>query len=315
MKSLFNKDNKGSSELKDLLGFIDVDIKYKNLKVDINQAAKEVKDVVGKEAYDKACSIYAKEELTEDEAEYLSAFCLPIAVRGYALYVPNGDISHTNNGRRMRMDETEKQAFEWLLDRDNEALERKYYRALDNLIEYLEENDADWKTSDSYKLLQKSLFPTTDSFDEFFALNSRLLLLKIQPGIAQCIRKEIKSRLPEDMYQILRNSPADLDEDILYEIKAASAYYALSWALPRLSVNMFSEGVLQAYTSDSQTTKAKKVPENNEIAWAKQAFDNDHRLHIVELESLIKKTMPDNEDDDCSGLEMNTIIGRNFIST
>lgn len=315
MKSLFNKNDKGSSELKELLGFLDVDIKYKNLKIDINQATKEVTDVVGKSVYQKAYEIYTKdEELTDEETEYLQAVQLPIAIRGYALYVPNGDISHTNNGRRMRFDETEKQAFEWLLDRDNEALERKYYRSLDSLIEFLEEKDDEWKESEAYQLMKKSLFPTTADFNEFFAINSRLLLLKIIPGINQCINKEIRSRLPNEMYEALQNNHSEVPEDVLHEIKASAAYYALAWALPRLSVNMFPDGVLQMYVSERNTTKAKKVPEKNEIAWAKQAFEQDYKLHIAELESLIKKNNP-KDNNDCLEFDSNVIIGKNYIST
>lgn len=316
MKSLFNKNNTGSSELKSLLGFIDVDVSYKNMKMDLNQATKEVRELVGKQVIDKAYDLCLKEELSEAEEEYLQTVRLPIAIRGYALYVPNSDISHTNNGRRMRFDDTEKQAFEWLLDRDNEALERKYYRALDNLIDYLEENDSDWKSSEAYTAIHKSLFPTTSDFNEFFSLNSRLLLMKIIPGVNQCVKKEIRARVPEEMYQNLLSDKSEIPDDILHEIKASAAYYALAWAMPRLSINMFSEGVLQMYVSETQTTQAKKVPENNEIAWAKQAFMQDYQMHIVELEALVKKiTTNQNDDDDCFEIDSDAIIGKNYIST
>jgi hypothetical protein len=38
----------------------------------------------------------------------------------------------------MRQDEGEKLPFQWMLDNDNAALEKRYYRALDDLIKFLD---------------------------------------------------------------------------------------------------------------------------------------------------------------------------------
>jgi hypothetical protein len=56
----------------------------------------------------------------------------------YRLHAPSNDVAHTNNGRKMRQDEGEKLPFQWMLDNDNASLEKRYYRALDDLIKFLD---------------------------------------------------------------------------------------------------------------------------------------------------------------------------------
>src|SRR5690606_4665636 len=197
MKTLFNKlGSNGSTELKTLLGFLDVDIKYANIKSDILSATKEVKALVGKEVFDKAFDAYNSENTTQEELLYYMRF--PIAINAYRMYAPNADLAHTPNGRKMRVADYEKNAFEWMIDRDNEALERKYYRALDDLLHFLEEKEiTEWIESDEYKKIQQSIFKTTDDFNEFFPIESRLLLIRMIPGINQCLSHEIKPRVGE----------------------------------------------------------------------------------------------------------------------
>jgi hypothetical protein len=65
---------------------------------------------------------------------------MPFNCRYYwkAPIAPSNDVAHTNNGRKMRQDEGEKLPFQWMLDNDNASLEKRYYRALDDLIKFLD---------------------------------------------------------------------------------------------------------------------------------------------------------------------------------
>src|SRR5690606_17350485 len=115
MKTLFNKPGtNGSTELKNLLGFLDVDIKYANIKSDILTATKEVRLLVGKEVFDRAYGAYHNNEEEDSDLVYYLRF--PIAINAYRMYAPNADLAHTPNGRKMRVDQHEKNAFEWMID-------------------------------------------------------------------------------------------------------------------------------------------------------------------------------------------------------
>ncbi|MHA3788332.1 DUF6712 family protein [Flavobacterium hauense] len=319
MKLLFAKSGtNGSTELKALLGFIDADIKFEKIKSDVTSATKEVVKLMGKEVYDKVIDIYTDSSTDEDELDLLYNTRYPIAIRAYMLLAPSNDIAHTSNGRKMRSDTNEKQAFEWMLDRDNENLERRYYRALDDLIEYLDENVEEWKESDAYKKSHSLFIRTTDEFNDFFRIESRLMLLKLEPGIRQCEQNEILPRLGTDKFEELKGKVkdgSDLSADekkLLNLVKEACVYYSLSWAMMRLSVQLFPEGVLQAYTSDRMTTKGKLPSVNIEPEAARLAFASDASVVVKKIEDLLS---PPAEQETDEPLDPDFISGDNFIST
>lgn len=311
MNVLFNRegDAKASTELKDLLSFIDVDLKYKNIKSDIISATREVISIIGKELYDIAFADYnSKTDAKEDLVYHLR---YPIAINAYRLYVPNNDIAHTANGRKMRQDDNQKQAFEWMIDRDNEMLERKYYRAIDDLLHYLEESEPTWKTSDAYKKLQLSIFKTTDDFNQHFKIDSRLLLMYLQPGIKQCLTTDIKVRVGADVLDTIISEEVNPElQELQFFVKQACAFYAMAWAMPRLSLQLFPQGILQSYVGDRATTQAKQVANSNSLAFAKQYFEDDYKKAIASIETIVKASQPVSEDafiDD-------SFTGANFIS-
>jgi hypothetical protein len=59
MKLLFQTTGTaGNTELKELMGFIDADLKFKNILPDIITSTNDVIDLVGIEVYDKAVALY-----------------------------------------------------------------------------------------------------------------------------------------------------------------------------------------------------------------------------------------------------------------
>src|SRR5690606_14390323 len=139
----------------------------------------------------------------------------PIIIKAYSLYAPNNDVSHTNNGRKMRNTDNEKHAFQWMIDNDNKALEKRYYRAVDDLLIDLEKED-NWKSTEAYKKVNKLFIKTADQFDEYFRIESRLILLMLEPGIRQCEQNEILPRIGKDKFTTLKNALQDgsgLSED------------------------------------------------------------------------------------------------------
>lgn len=311
MNVLFNRegDAKAATELKELLSFIDVDMKYKSIKSDILTATRELIAIIGKEVYDIAFTDYKDKVDAKTELVYYLRY--PIAINAYRMYAPNNDIAHTANGRKMRQDDNQKQAFEWMIDRDNEMLERKYYRAVDDLLHYLEESEPSWKTSDAYQKIQQSIFKTTDDFNEHFKIDSRLLLLYLQPGIKQCLTADIKVRIGADVLNsIITEEITPELEELHFFVKQACAFYALAWAMPRLSLRLFPQGILQSYVGDRNTTQAKQVASGNALAFAKQYFENDYKQVIAKIETIIKASQPVTDD----AFVDDSFTGSNFIS-
>lgn len=341
MKLLFD-ENTASSELKELLGFLDADFDFPNIKPDIITATREVIALVGKEVYEKAVLAYYEEEIepeeeSEDETEleeeseeetefeeevepkvydikdFLFAIRYPIAVNAYRLYAPSNDLSHTNNGRKMRMDDHEKNAFEWMIDRDNEAQEKRYYRALDDLLSFLEENEVpEWLNSENYKKAKLLLVSSTKDFDSVFPIESRLLYQKLVPGLLQCQHYEILPRISKEKLQEMQEIPlSEENEELHRHIKEAMVYYAMAWAFPRYSVTLFPEGVLQYYKSDRATTQVKKPALMKEPEWVAQSFTSDAQKAFREIERLMTPAPEVNPDQN---INPKTIKGNKFIS-
>src|SRR6478609_820593 len=108
MRLLFKTGNDGNAELKQLLGFINADLKIDNMMADIRTATKEVIKLIGKEVYDLAVEAYEETASSEENKEFVDAVRYPIAVNAYRLIAPSNDLAHTNNGRKMKQDDSEK---------------------------------------------------------------------------------------------------------------------------------------------------------------------------------------------------------------
>lgn len=278
----------GTKELKEHLGFLDVSLKFENLKGKIRTATNDVINLIGKTTYDLCVVEYLKPDTdTEKNSDFIFAVRNAIAIQAYRKYAPHNDLSHTTQGRISRLEDNQKSPFQWQIAKDDAALERSYYEALDDLIKYLDVNIAPWKATDEYKITHNLFIKTAQDFDQFFPIgNSRLLLQKLAPGIRLCENNEIKSRLGKTLFDALKASEED-NEALVYKIKEATAYYSLAWAMRRLSVQLFPEGVLQGFTSERLSTKATKSAENNEAYAVAAYFEIDSKNALTEIEEMV----------------------------
>lgn len=296
MKLLFT-ENTFADEFKEFLGFVDADFTLLNLKSDLRSASREMSLFIGSDLYELAEEYNENNSLDEDdeEFEFLQLVKASIIVNAYRLYAPDNDLSHTNDGRKMRNEEHEKNAFEWMINASDSSLEKRYYRMLEYLINFLDNVELSaiktaWEQSDTFKKLKKHFIQKVSDFDEFYPINSKLLLIKLEPGISQAEKTLILGRINQTKYNQLLTAPTEQDEAILHAIKEICAYYSLAWAIPRMSVNIFPEGILQHYTSDRATLKASKVAELNEPQWAADSFLSDAHKACIRLENLLKPT-------------------------
>jgi hypothetical protein len=303
MKLLFSEDG-FSEQFKKHLGFVDADFEFHNLLPDLKTATKDLIKVIGKETYEKIFEVSDSTEQDDLEEELLFLAENAIAVNAYRNYAPSNDISHTGDGRKLRHDEHMKSAFQWQIDSDNESLERRYYKALDNLLDFLDGlNDEDidelselitgvqsaWNTSEARKELKSIFVNSVDIFDRYYVINSRHLLLKLAPGMKRFERLELASRIGKEYLEELRQLNDTGTDDIkkaklIDLICEACVSYAFDWALPKMSINLFPSGLVQSYTSDRASTKATKPPMLNESEWARQSFAKNWQRTLLEIE-------------------------------
>lgn len=317
MQLLFNitEPEISSDEIKELLGFVDGDYSFKNLMPDIITSTNEVKKIIGIEVYQELHKIYNDtiingvytNDYTDTNSNIIRSTRYPIIINAYRLFAPTNDLSHSNDGRRMRTTDNEKMAFQWMIDADTKEHEKRYYRALDDLIDLLDSSkpedyvtmsDVDkmktifykWTNSTAYNQCKGLFINTVDEFNKIFQIESRLLLLKLSSGLKECERREILPRISKEKFEFLKeNEPIEEKDIVLLDlIKEACVFYAIAWAIPRMSVSLFPEGTLQFMVSDRTTTNAKKPALMNETEYALQAFKQSYQQALLDIEKLLE---------------------------
>lgn len=307
-------DTEFQKQFKEALGFTDADIPLRKIKPDLRNAAQELIDLIGQPTYD---SLIANSKLDiEGESgatapyqdEYLTElFRYSISTIAYAMFAPSNDLGHTPNGRRMRTSDDEKTPFEWMMARDDDNLQRRSYKAVDSLINYLDANSATWKGSDAFTASHKLFVRNLKDFEPRYQLSSSLLLLKLSPGIDMCEKRDITSRITKELFDSLKakvlyfaKEPEGTDQDAITEneaimielIKDACCYFSLSWGIKRLQVNLFPEGILQPVRGDRATIKGRSVPQFLEVDQVSNLFKEDADKALAEIEAHYKVMFP-----------------------
>lgn len=312
MKLLFTTTDpeKASDEIKLLLGYIDADIKFINILPDIITATNELIKLVGNNVYNHIYDIY-ETDVDENDLEDIDAYTVrslkyPILVKAYSLFAPSNDLSHTNEGRKMRNDEHQKTPWQWQLDEDNKSQEKRYYRALDDLIKLLDDSKPEnyseleeiaqastlyhkWITSASYKDSKALFVNTVDDFNKVFQIESSLLLLKLSSGLSTCEKREILPRIGKTKFDLLKTLPItnEIDIKLMELIHEACVFYSLAWAIPIMSITIFPEGILQYQITGRVSTIAKTPALALEKEYARLAFKNSADLALLDIEKLL----------------------------
>lgn len=293
MDLLFNKNNTGATELKELLGFTDADIKWVQFQPYLITATDLLIDIIGNPIYESLRGIYTAESSSAADAEFLKRVQTVIGLDAYRNLTPYLDLAHTNKGRVNRVEDKEKIAFEWQIVKSDNKMERDYYRALDRLIKYMDKSVSGWKNTDAYKLTHDLFIRTALEIDDYFNIDgSRLLFLKLAPGIRKAEREDILPRITKTRFdqlkEKLKNNAGDHDAILLEKIKEAVVYKSLSWGIPRLSARLFPEGFLELADNSRMTITAKKSVERNQAEAYSQRFKEDADLAFREIEKYIE---------------------------
>lgn len=251
MKLLFNKANAGQAEVKALLGFMDADIKYKNLETDIELNTPYLIEFISEPVYEKIAVFYETDQTgngAEQLKPILKAAQLYILLKAYLDYAANGDIIHSNNGRKIHFGSDQKTPWDWQIMADNASLERRAYKSLDAIIDLLTAAGYnEWKDSDQFKASKSLFLPTTNEFHKIYPINhSGQLYYRLVPFMADIEQEIILSILGEEKFLQLKAetpSPTSNDGQLLLYAKKITAYRVIERAWRILPEEMLGEKV------------------------------------------------------------------------
>lgn len=285
MKILFTKDSQGTGEMQEILGFSDADIPVAKVWPYLRTASREIYEIIGKTNY-QICETVANGEIVPSE-EYSDLYDLvryAVALNAFRKHAPLSDVSFTNEGRTFRRDEHEVSAFEWQIDKSNDAMERSYYEAVDELITFIMDSE-ELEPSDYMTQFSGLYVPNLKTFQKFININnSHLLYFKLAPSLRLCEQREIINRLGDKFSEY--KLPINKDSYITNLIQNCCVYFAMADGIQKFSVQLFPEGLM----------KAEKTNKKTASGYDKESTTNFYKKELESLfsnlEIEIKKLQP-----------------------
>ena len=281
---LFNKDNNGSEEISILTGNYYANNDFDKIATDIETATRDVSRIVGKEVIKEAENLY--QQSTLENIDLVKLVQRPIAILATLRIMQKNDISHENSGRKVKIDaSSEKIPWEWQIENDNKLMLEEHYRAMDLLIEYLEEtSNESWINSDQYKNTQKLFIKSAIEFDRYFPIDSssRMFVL-LSPFLREAERRYLKPVLGNDYDRLrLKEDLTEKEIELLDYIKAPLPLLTMAIAIRRMPLAVIPFGVIQNYVGNV-TMNSSEAPNIDMIKSVSEWLMDDAMELIEEL--------------------------------
>ena len=248
---IFNRDNNGSKELRDLTGNYYANNDFDKIITDIELAAEEVSGLIGAELYEKVEEWYREKKENGDQ-ELIKKVQRPIALLATLRMYQKNDLSHEDDGRKFKIatDNSEKLPWEWQLDRDDARHMEDYYKAVDALIRYLNTSDVkEWKESRTYKMSQLLLIRSGADFDIYFPIDkSERTFMLLLPFIKEAQLLYVKKAYGNGWDALLKLEESN---EVHFAACKAVTLLGMSIALRRMQLKIIPAGVIRGYVSAS----------------------------------------------------------------
>lgn len=281
---LFNKNNNGSVELYEISGTFQAATPFSAVATEVQCAQTDVKNIVGDEVMNQAESIYAADNPSASDKEYLEMIRRPIAFLAICNYAKITGLQHGVSGRKMVMGENEKVPFEWMIDRDDREMRERYYRAMDALFGYLNTTGPEsWKRSEIYKRSQSSLVPDLKTMETVYPIErSQYTFYMLVPLMLEAQAKLLKE-MGDDASGKLGSDTA-----ILPAVRRFIVLKALVIALKRWAISVFPTEVARQFAPSYQGNREKRAATTEEIEWAIGKLDAQAKEAEAEILEEVK---------------------------
>lgn len=298
---IFNKENRGASELRSITGSYYASNDFDKVRGEIELAREELCDLIGKKLYDRAERAYKDSD--KDDAELVLRVQRPIAIMATLRLYQKNDISHEDDGRKFKIDrENERLPWEWQLDRDDERHLEEYYKAVDGLIRFLNDNEIEeWKETRTYKTSQKLLIKNGTGFHEYFPIdNSERMFVLLVPFLKECQMLYVRKGYGADGWEQLVKESNDEESDVRFAACKSLALFSMSMALRRLPLSLIPGGVIKRYIGENGTMETKGAT-MRDIKIIADWMEDDARTWLDEMKKIrdnggvVCRLIPENE--------------------
>ncbi|MFD2962773.1 MULTISPECIES: DUF6712 family protein [Olivibacter] len=300
-----------TSELKQLTGSFYANNDFTKIRTDIELESEKLKDLIGDAVFERALTEYDPPTPSEDDdlgepkeqTPLVNHVQLPIALMSAYRFYQSNIVSHEDGGRKVKIDsDNEKMAWQWMLDRDDEAQLKKAQRAIDRLIAYLDNSDiTEWLTGDK-KLAAKDLFlPNPATFQQVFPIdNSPRFYYMALPFIKSEQNKTLRPAMGEDYSALLTafrtNTLTNDQYTLLALVQEALALRTISVCVRRLSLQVLPEGIVQGYRTYLDSMKGSKSPDLGTLKLYTRFIDDEADEAMGELRKWRNRNTPGAND-------------------
>lgn len=204
----------------------------------------------------------------------LAQIQIPLANLAFWLYIPSGNVMIDDAGIHVLKNDNYSPASQFRVEDLKESVATAGFDALDNLLEFLEENKdefPDWTASDSYTIFHELMLSTAKEFSKHYNINnSRRTFLAIRHIIKHVQETFVKKVLGDELYdeiiEQLEGSTDDLTElnaTLLRYIHPAIAYLTIADATIELPLEFRGNGIIINAMDSTMENALTRTPAEN----------------------------------------------------
>jgi len=260
--------------------------------------------------------IEAGTELTEKEEALTAHIRNAVGNLAWQMAIPEHQVNLSSDGIHISTNDNKKTAFEWQIYQLQKSFFLKGYRALDRLLEFLEEKSTDyeWKSTNAYKATREVFITSAAEFTYFVGKvkGSRYLYLQLLPTIRLVEHDRIKPILG-DAYEPLKAKIKAADPEFtasetaqLILIRYAVAHLALADAMDEFTFELTDNGGLILNSITSQTGQYKTPALPTDMTKLQNTYRTRGESKLAELEKLVNpsdsSTRPRWDNDPDAGI-------------
>ena len=259
---IFNRNNNGAEELRNLTGNYYANNDFNKIKSDIKVATYHLCKIVGDAVYARALQAYTNQEASgtdegqiADVAKFVELVQRPIAIMATLQMYRKNDVSHEDSGRKVVVasDGTDKIPWEWQLDRDDAIHMEEYYQAVEQLIDYLNKTQLkEWMESEPKLLADTLLIRSGREFDKYFPIQSSERMYLLLVGfIREAQIRYIRPAYGADKWDDLLKDRSTPENEVRFAACKATALLSMSFAILRMPLQLIPGGVVRNYMSEN----------------------------------------------------------------
>lgn len=301
-----------STELKILTSSYYANNDFDKIKTILLLEHEVIKKLVSKPVYELAKSIYVpagnddlegtiSPDASSIHKELLQHLQLPIALSAAYRFYQSNLVSHEDSSRKIKIDKNnESMAWEWMIDRDDQAHQLAIQKSTDRLIDFLNSSGiTEWDNSPEKTACKELFIPNTETFHQYFPVDhSGSFYHAVRPFITDIQNRQITKALGDDFKHLLNsfksNDVSEEKKPLLGLVQQALALLTMAKAVKRLAVQVFPEGVVQQFKSQFGTINSSQFPDMEIMRKYSLYLERDAEIALDEIRKWRHTSAEDN---------------------